>query len=85
LTFLLFESFQLSEKQKLLKMEKTLRKEVIGQDEAVTAVSNAIRLNRSGLSNTDRPIASFLFVGPSGTGKTRKSTRTLVRKQNTDQ
>jgi len=52
-------------------MEKTLRKEVVGQDEAVTAVSNAIRLNRSGLSNTDRPIASFLFVGPSGTGKTQ--------------
>ncbi|GAA5851798.1 hypothetical protein JCM5353_006879 [Sporobolomyces roseus] len=64
-------SMKLSEKQKLLKMEKTLRKEVIGQDEAVTAVSNAIRLNRSGLSNTDRPIASFLFVGPSGTGKTQ--------------
>lgn len=62
---------QLSEKQKLLKMEKTLRKEVVGQDEAVSAVANAIRLNRSGLSNADRPIASFLFCGPSGTGKTQ--------------
>lgn len=62
---------QMSEKQKLLKMEKTLRKEVVGQDEAVSAVANAIRLNRSGLSNQDRPIASFLFVGPSGTGKTQ--------------
>ncbi|GAA5947073.1 hypothetical protein JCM3765_002140 [Sporobolomyces pararoseus] len=64
-------SMKLSEKQKLLKMEKTLRKEVVGQDEAVTAVANAIRLNRSGLSNADRPIASFLFCGPSGTGKTQ--------------
>lgn len=61
----------MTEKQKLLKMEKTLRKEVVGQDEAVAAVANAIRLNRSGLSNQDRPIASFLFVGPSGTGKTQ--------------
>lgn len=62
---------QLTEKQKLLKMEKTLRREVVGQEKAVTAVANAIRLNRSGLSNQDRPIASFLFVGPSGTGKTQ--------------
>lgn len=51
-------------------MEKSLRKEVVGQDEAVSAVADAIRLNRSGLSNQDRPIASFLFVGPTGTGKT---------------
>ncbi|GAA5896934.1 ATP-dependent Clp protease ATP-binding subunit [Sporobolomyces salmoneus] len=64
-------SMKLSEKEKLLKMEKTLRKEVVGQDEAVKAVANAIRLNRSGLSNADRPIASFLFCGPSGTGKTQ--------------
>lgn len=59
-----------SERQKLLRMEKTLHKAVVGQEEAVSAVANAIRLNRSGLSNQDRPIASFLFVGPSGTGKT---------------
>ncbi|GAA5901605.1 hypothetical protein JCM8208_001553 [Rhodotorula glutinis] len=59
-----------TEKQKLLRMEKSLRKEVVGQDEAVSAVADAIRLNRSGLSNQDRPIASFLFVGPTGTGKT---------------
>ncbi|KWU42084.1 P-loop containing nucleoside triphosphate hydrolase protein [Rhodotorula sp. JG-1b] len=64
-------NMKMTEKQKLLKMEKTLRKEVVGQDEAVSAVANAIRLNRSGLSNQDRPIASFLFVGPSGTGKTQ--------------
>ncbi|KTW26345.1 ATP-dependent chaperone ClpB [Pneumocystis carinii B80] len=60
----------LSEKEKLLKMEKTLTQFVIGQKEAVKAVANAIRLNRSGLSNPNQPIASFLFCGPSGTGKT---------------
>lgn len=59
-----------SEKQKLLKMEKILTKQVVGQPEAVTAVANAIRLSRSGLGNSNRPIASFLFAGPSGTGKT---------------
>lgn len=55
-----------SEKQKLLRLEKTLSKNVVGQPQAVKAVANAIRLSRSGLSNQDRPIASFLFVGPSG-------------------
>ncbi|KAM0793442.1 hypothetical protein ACM66B_000887 [Microbotryomycetes sp. NB124-2] len=64
------QNLRMTEKQKLLKMEKILRRQVIGQDEAVKAVSDAIRLSRSGLSNQDRPIASFLFVGPSGTGKT---------------
>ncbi|CAK9782600.1 putative heat shock protein [Cutaneotrichosporon oleaginosum] len=59
-----------TEKQKLLHLEKLLSKKVIGQPEAVKAVANAIRLNRSGLSNQNRPIASFLLVGPSGTGKT---------------
>lgn len=58
------------EKAKLLHMEKLLSKKVIGQPEAVSAVANAIRLSRSGLGNQDRPIASFLLVGPSGTGKT---------------
>lgn len=51
-------------------MEKYLSKQVIGQREAVKAVANAIRLSRSGLSNPNQPIASFLFCGPSGTGKT---------------
>jgi ATP-dependent Clp protease ATP-binding subunit ClpA len=51
-------------------MERTLSKEVIGQPQAVKAVANAIRLSRSGLANSARPIASFLFAGPSGTGKT---------------
>lgn len=59
-----------TEKEKLLNMEKHLSKAVIGQREAVKAVSNAIRLSRSGLNNPNQPIASFLFCGPSGTGKT---------------
>ena len=58
-----------SEKDKLLQMEKVLGKIVVGQQEAVTSVSNAIRLQRSGLSNPNQP-PSFLFCGPSGTGKT---------------
>lgn len=58
-----------SEKEKLIKMERELGKLVVGQQEAVTAVSNAIRLQRSGLSNPNQP-PSFLFCGPSGTGKT---------------
>jgi ATP-dependent Clp protease ATP-binding subunit ClpB len=59
-----------SEKEKLLKMEKILANTVVGQPEAVKAVANAVRLSRSGLSNAQRPIASFLMAGPSGTGKT---------------
>lgn len=59
-----------TEKEKLIRLEKTLAHTVVGQPEAVKAVANAIRLSRSGLSNENRPIASFLFAGPSGTGKT---------------
>ena len=59
-----------SEKEKLLKMEKLLSENVVGQPEAVKAVANAIRLSRSGLGNSQKPIASFLMAGPSGTGKT---------------
>ncbi|KAJ7092720.1 P-loop containing nucleoside triphosphate hydrolase protein [Mycena epipterygia] len=59
-----------SEKEKLLKMEKILASSVVGQSDAVKAVANAIRLSRSGLTNPQRPIASFLLAGPSGTGKT---------------
>ncbi|KAI0669877.1 P-loop containing nucleoside triphosphate hydrolase protein [Trametes maxima] len=62
-----------TEKEKLLRMEKILSQQVVGQPEAVKAVANAIRLSRSGLRNADRPIASFLFAGPSGTGKTLMS------------
>lgn len=59
-----------SEKQKLLDMEQILRQQVIGQDAAVTAVSNCVRLNRAGLSAPNRPIGCFLFLGPTGVGKT---------------
>ncbi len=59
-----------SEKQKYLELEKVLHKRVIGQDEAVQAVSDAIRRNRSGLSDPNRPLGSFMFIGPTGVGKT---------------
>lgn len=59
-----------SEREKLLKIEKVLSDCVVGQIDAVKAVANAIRLSRSGLSNPNRPVASFLMAGPSGTGKT---------------
>ncbi len=58
------------EREKLLLMEDALHQRVIGQDEAVTAVSDAIRRSRSGLSDPNRPIGSFLFLGPTGVGKT---------------
>ncbi len=58
------------EKEKLLHMEDALRQRVVGQDEAVIAVSNAIRRSRSGLSDPNRPIGSFLCLGPTGVGKT---------------
>ncbi len=58
------------ERDKLLKMEEILHGQVIGQDQAVTAVSNAIRRSRAGLSSPDRPVGSFLFLGPTGVGKT---------------
>lgn len=59
-----------SEKAKLLNMEDTLRTRVIGQEEAMVAVSNSIRRSRAGLSDPKRPIGSFLFLGPTGVGKT---------------
>ncbi|MGF1746104.1 ATP-dependent chaperone ClpB [Vibrio minamisatsumaniensis] len=59
-----------AEKEKLLKMEGVLHKRVIGQAEAVEVVSNAIRRSRAGLSDPNRPIGSFLFLGPTGVGKT---------------
>ncbi len=58
------------ETQKLLHMDDRLREHVIGQDEAVAAVSNAIRRSRVGLGDPDRPLGSFLFMGPTGVGKT---------------
>ena len=59
-----------SEMQKLLKMEEGLRHRLVGQDEAVVAVSNAVRRSRAGLGDEKRPIGSFLFLGPTGVGKT---------------
>ena len=58
------------EKEKLLRMEQELHKRVVGQTEAVEAVANAIRRSRAGLSDPNRPIGSFLFLGPTGVGKT---------------
>ena len=59
-----------AEKEKLLRMEEVLHKRVIGQAEAVEVVSNAIRRSRAGLSDPNKPIGSFLFLGPTGVGKT---------------
>ena len=58
------------EREKLLKMEELLHQRVIGQNEAVTAVANAVRRSRAGLSDPNRPSGSFLFLGPTGVGKT---------------
>jgi len=58
------------EREKLIKMEEKLRERVVGQDEAVRLVSDAIRRSRSGLSDPNRPYGSFLFLGPTGVGKT---------------
>ena len=59
-----------SEKSKLLRMEEELHKRVVGQDKAISAVSDAVRRSRAGLSNEHRPIGSFLFLGTTGVGKT---------------
>ena len=58
------------EREKLLQMEERLHQRVIGQQEAITAVSDAVRLARAGLRQGSRPIATFLFLGPTGVGKT---------------
>src|SRR5258707_573111 len=65
------------EMQKLVALEGRLHERVVGQNEAVEAVSNAIRRSRSGLGDPDRPIGSFLFLGPTGVGKTELA-RTLA-------
>ena len=59
-----------SEKQKYIQLESVLHKRVIGQDEAVSVVSDAIRRNRAGLNDPNRPLGSFMFIGPTGVGKT---------------
>src|ERR1019366_8201723 len=58
------------EMQKLLQLEDELHQRVIGQDEAVTAVAEAVMRARSGLNDPDRPVGSFIFLGPTGVGKT---------------
>jgi ATP-dependent Clp protease ATP-binding subunit ClpB len=64
------EKLKASETEKLLKMEETLQKRIIGQDEAVTTVAHAIQVHRAGLTPPNKPIGSFLFLGPTGVGKT---------------
>jgi len=59
-----------SEREKLVKMEERLAKRVVGQEEAIKAVANAVRRSRSGLQDPNRPIGSFIFLGPTGVGKT---------------
>jgi ATP-dependent Clp protease ATP-binding subunit ClpB len=61
------------ERERLMKMEEALAKRVVGQEEAVEALSNAVRRNRAGLGDPNRPIGSFLFLGPTGVGKTELS------------
>jgi flagellar biosynthesis GTPase FlhF len=65
------------ERDKLLQMEEQLAKNVIGQGDAIHAVSNAVRRSRAGLQDSDRPLGSFLFLGPTGVGKT-ELTKTLA-------
>ena len=67
------EKMLASEREKLLHLEDHLKKRVIGQDEAVEAVANAVRRSRSGISNPNQPIGSFMFLGPTGVGKTELS------------
>ena len=67
-----------SEKEKLLNLEEDLRRRVIGQDEAITAVSNAVIRHRAGLKDENKPIGSFIFLGPTGVGKTELA-KTLAR------
>jgi ATP-dependent Clp protease ATP-binding subunit ClpB len=61
------------ERERLMKMEDAIRQRVVGQDEAVAALCNAVRRNRSGLGDPNRPIGTFLFLGPTGVGKTELS------------
>jgi len=64
------QSLLRGEREKLTHMEDALRERIVGQDEALKAVSNAVRISRAGLSNPNRPVASFMFLGPTGVGKT---------------
>ena len=66
-----------SEREKYLELESILKRRVVGQDAAVNAISDAVRRNRSGLADPDRPLGSFIFLGPTGVGKTELA-RTLA-------
>ena len=59
-----------SEKEKLLRLEDELHKRVVGQDEAITAVADAVRRSRAGLQDQKKPLGSFIFIGTTGVGKT---------------
>jgi ATP-dependent Clp protease ATP-binding subunit ClpB len=67
-----------SEKERILQVENVLKEDVIGQDEAIKAISRAIKRNKAGLSDINRPIGSFMFLGPTGVGKT-ESAKTLAK------
>ena len=67
-----------SQKERILKVQEVLKEDVIGQDEAIKAISRAIKRNKAGLSETNRPIGSFMFLGPTGVGKTQ-SAKTLAK------
>ena len=61
---------QEGEREKLVKIEERLHQRVVGQDEAIKAVANAVRRARAGLQDPNRPLGSFIFLGPTGVGKT---------------
>lgn len=67
-----------TEKERILKVQEVLKEDVIGQDEAIKAISRAIKRNKAGLSESNRPIGSFMFLGPTGVGKTQ-SAKTLAK------
>ncbi len=67
-----------TEKQRVLQVESVLKEDVVGQDEAIKAISRAIKRNKAGLSSENRPIGSFMFLGPTGVGKT-ETAKTLAR------
>ena len=64
-----FKTMQ-GELEKLIHMEEKLRERIVGQDEAAELIANAVRRSRSGLSDPNRPVGSFIFLGPTGVGKT---------------
>ncbi len=74
-----------SEREKLLQLEAILHQRVVGQDEAVRAVANAIRRSRAGIQDPNRPIGSFLFIGPTGVGKTELAKAPAEALFNTEQ